>query len=86
VTTEHDHSACRELLGQLSEYVDGELEAALCVELEAHLVECPNCRVMVDTVRRTITLYHAQATTELPSDVEERLFRVLKLASREALE
>lgn len=78
--TEHDHSACRDLLDQISDYVDGELEAALCAELETHLAQCPNCRVMVDTVRRTITLYHAQAATELPSDVEERLFRVLKLA------
>jgi anti-sigma factor RsiW len=76
----HDHPACRELLGQLSVYVDGELESALCTELEAHLANCPNCRIMVDTVRKTITLYRAQATTELPSDVEERLYRVLKLA------
>jgi anti-sigma factor RsiW len=77
---EHDHSACRELLGQLSVYVDGELESALCTELEAHLADCRNCRIMVDTVRKTVTLYHAQATTELPTDVEDRLFRVLKLA------
>jgi anti-sigma factor (TIGR02949 family) len=76
----HDHSACRELLDQISVYVDGELESALCNELEAHLADCPNCRVMVDTVRKTITLYHRQATTQLPSDVEERLYRVLNLA------
>ena len=76
----HDHSACRELLDQISVYVDGELESALCNELEAHLADCPNCRIMVDTVRKTITLYHRQATTQLPSDVEERLFRVLNLS------
>ena len=78
--TEHDHGACRDLLDQISDYVDGELEAALCTELESHLAECPNCRVMVDTVRRTITLYHAQVATQLPSDVEDRLFKVLKLS------
>lgn len=76
---EHDHSTCRELLGQLSEYIDGELEAALCAELETHLSACANCRVMVDTVRKTITLYHTQSRTELPSDVEERLYKVLRL-------
>jgi anti-sigma factor (TIGR02949 family) len=80
VATGHDHASCQELLGQLSDYVDGELEEALCAELEAHLAGCPNCRVMVDTVRRTITLYSRQATTELPSEVEARLFRVLNLA------
>jgi anti-sigma factor (TIGR02949 family) len=79
VSIGHEHGTCRELLNQLSDYVDGELEAALCTELEAHLAECPNCQVMVDTVRKTITLYHTQAPAELPSDVEERLYRVLKL-------
>jgi anti-sigma factor RsiW len=77
--TEHDHTGCRELLGQLSDYIDGELEAALCAKLEAHLADCPNCRVMVDTLRRTIILYHAQAPAELPSDIQDRLYKVLKL-------
>jgi anti-sigma factor RsiW len=70
---------CQDLLGQVSDYVDGEMEAALCAELEAHLADCPNCRVMVDTVRKTVTLYHSQATTELPADVQNRLYKVLKL-------
>jgi len=76
---EHDHATCEEILARISDYVDGELEAALCVELESHLARCRNCRVLVDTVRKTITLYHAQAPAELPSGVEERLYRVLKI-------
>ena len=76
---EHDHSACQEILDHVSDYLDGELEAALCAELEAHLAGCHNCRVLVDTVRKTITLYHAQSPAELPSDVEGRLYRVLKI-------
>jgi anti-sigma factor RsiW len=79
VPMEHDESMCGELVAQFSEYIDGELEAALCAELEAHLAECPNCRVMVDTVRKTITLYHSYRTPELPSDVQDRLYRVLRL-------
>jgi anti-sigma factor RsiW len=75
----HEQGICRELLDQLSEYIDGELEDALCTKLEAHLAQCTNCRVMVDTLRKTITLYHAQAPAELPSDVEDRLYKVLKL-------
>jgi anti-sigma factor RsiW len=79
VSIEHKHPVCRELFGQLSDYVDGELEAAMCAQLEAHLAECPNCRVMVDTLRKTITLYRTQTPAELPSDVEDRLYKVLKL-------
>jgi anti-sigma factor RsiW len=76
---DHEHSICYELLEQVSEYIDGELEPGLCQELEAHLAGCPNCRIMVDTVRKTITLYHAQTPAELPQDVEDRLYKVLKL-------
>ena len=76
---DHDHSNCQEILDHISDYVDGELEAALCAELEVHLAGCHNCRVMVDTVRKTVTLYHSQAPAELPSDVEERLYKVLKI-------
>jgi anti-sigma factor RsiW len=79
MVTGHEQAICRELLDQLSEYVDGELEAALCIELEAHLAHCTNCRVMVDTLRKTITLYHAQVSAELPAEVEDRLYKVLKL-------
>lgn len=75
----HEHGLCHDLLGQLSDYVDGELEASLCAELEAHLAECPNCRVMVDTVRKTIILYRTQAAVELPSDIEARLYKVLEI-------
>jgi anti-sigma factor (TIGR02949 family) len=79
VSTEHDHGTCRELLDHISTYIDGELEAAICDELETHLAECPDCRIMVDTVRRTITLYRAQAATDLPSGVQDRLYKVLDL-------
>lgn len=79
MSAEHERGRCHELLGQLSDYIDGELEATLCAELETHLAECPNCRVMVDTVRKTITLYQSQAPTELPVEVQERLYKVLEL-------
>jgi anti-sigma factor RsiW len=67
------------MLEQLSDYIDGELEAVLCTQLEAHLAECPDCRVMVDTLRKTVILYRTQSPGELPVDVRERLYGVLKL-------
>lgn len=79
MTMEHDHGMCQEILEQISDYVDGELEVALCAELEAHLAHCYNCRVLVDTLRKTITLYHTQTPSQLPSGVEERLYKVLQI-------
>lgn len=76
---EEHEGGCRKLLGELSDYIDGELEAMLCAELEAHLARCPDCRVMVDTLRKTVILYRLQKQTELGPEVKARLYRVLKL-------
>jgi anti-sigma factor RsiW len=34
---------CSQVLALLSEYVDGELDAAAVDKIEKHLVGCPNC-------------------------------------------
>ncbi len=76
--------ACREIKDKLSAYLDGELESALCVEIEQHLHGCDDCRVMVDTLNKTITLYRNYGQENVPLDVHERLTRVLKLEQRKA--
>lgn len=53
-----DHSKCRSLLVFLSDFVDGNLSEELCQEIECHVAECQDCRIVVDTLRRTISLYH----------------------------
>ncbi|MCS6906929.1 MAG: zf-HC2 domain-containing protein [Anaerolineales bacterium] len=73
--------SCREMLSALSEYLDGELASELCAAIEVHLAECKNCRIVVDTLRKTITLYHQYAEEEasLPQEVRYRLFKRLNL-------
>ena len=75
-----DHNTCRHLLGSLSEYVDGELEASVCAEIERHLQECEKCRIVIDSLNKTITLYKTTSQqTSVPEGVRERLFHCLKL-------
>lgn len=82
----HTHSRdnltrCQELLGQLNDYVDGELAADLCHDLEQHLSGCPDCQVVFDTLAKTIKLYHLldETPVELTADVEARLMLRLRL-------
>lgn len=77
----HHHPSCREMLSSLSVYLDGELETEICAAIESHLAECENCRIVVDTLRKTITLYHqhAEEDPQLPDDVRLRLFKRLNL-------
>lgn len=76
----HDHENCEQLLGSLSEYIDGELTPDLCEEIEKHLAGCDDCRVVLNTTKRTIDLVHAPIEKpDLPDDVRERLFKRLNL-------
>ena len=78
--SDHEHARCKDLLGSLSEYVDGTLGEQLCIEIERHMSECQNCRIVVDTLRKTVLLYQQTAgPANIPSEVRERLFRTLDL-------
>jgi anti-sigma factor (TIGR02949 family) len=75
--TKHD---CRHLLGGLSDYVDASASQEICAEIERHLAECENCRVVVDTLRKTVYLVHAtNEQAEMPEDVRERLYKRLDI-------
>jgi predicted anti-sigma-YlaC factor YlaD len=83
-TREHNHENkdCGYLLGSLSEYVDGTLEEILCEEIERHVADCEDCRVVIDTLEKTVYLYHASAELEppiVPDEVKERLYKRLDL-------
>jgi anti-sigma factor (TIGR02949 family) len=71
---------CRNLLASLSDYVDGELGEDLCSEIERHMAGCENCQIVVDTLRKTIYLYHTTSSqTEIPPEIRQRLFLRLDL-------
>ena len=76
-----DRSKCQSLLNSLCDYVDGTLSDVLCQDIEQHLAECSDCRIMVDTMRKTILLVHGSSgeSAKVPGQVRERLFKTLKL-------
>lgn len=74
------HETCGQLVESLSEYVDGTLDETLCADLERHIQDCDDCKVVVDTLRRTIELYHITAPeVAVPADVRLRLYTCLNL-------
>ena len=71
---------CKHLFDSLSEYVDGTLQQAFCDEIEQHIANCENCRIVIDTLEKTIYLYHETAgEPKIPPDVRTRLFQRLNL-------
>ncbi|MBA3074325.1 MAG: zf-HC2 domain-containing protein [Anaerolineae bacterium] len=79
--SKHVHTGkCSAMLGDLSEYIDGSLQAEICAQIEEHMKTCDNCRVVVNTLRKTVELYeHCSDNVELPGEVKERLFAKLEL-------
>ncbi len=74
------HDNCHHFLDSLSDYVDGELKADLCLEIERHMADCDDCQIVIDTLKKTVYLYHETAEEPaIPSDVRVRLFRRLNL-------
>lgn len=79
-TAEHFQHDCQRKLEQLCEYMDGELEEAICVELERHLNQCHDCRILLDTLEKTLILYRCFNQTKLPRGARERLKSALSKA------
>ncbi|HLA84263.1 MAG TPA: zf-HC2 domain-containing protein [Thermoguttaceae bacterium] len=69
---------CEDLFAALIEYVDGELDAETSAMIERHLEECPACELVVDNIRRTISVYAADASVDVPAALHEHLDGLLR--------
>lgn len=68
---------CREFEAKLWAFLDGELEAAVCAELRAHLESCPGC---LDHYRfeDALRVFVRRCCHEpLPEALRDRLYRLL---------
>jgi len=75
---------CRGVIQQFSDFLDEELDPKLAEDLCRHLEACDDCRVVVDTCRKTVKVFCKTEPMALPADVQTRLDHALaeKLKSR----
>ena len=64
---------CSEFLKELTDYLDGVIDARTRSELEEHLTWCHDCYVVCNTTQMTIQIYKDQHLYELPEDLRGRL-------------
>ena len=74
--------SCREVWKELSNYLEGEVNAALRADLEAHLGECRHCNALLDGTRNVIILTADQRTFTLPASFSQRLQERLRMESQ----
>jgi anti-sigma factor RsiW len=75
-----NHTRCKDMLESLSIYVEGEATPALCSKIERHLAGCADCRIVVDTLRKTMDIYRRLPRPGMPEAARERLYKSLDLS------
>jgi predicted anti-sigma-YlaC factor YlaD len=68
---------CKNVIRELSSYLEGDLDVTVLSDLEIHLTRCEDCRLVVDTTRKTIDIYCKAEPVPLPEDVRTRLHQNL---------
>jgi anti-sigma factor RsiW len=68
---------CTEFLKELTEYLDGTADAALREELDEHMHWCHECKVVLNTTKKTIEIYRDNKLYELPERLRVRLHEAI---------
>jgi anti-sigma factor RsiW len=74
---------CQRVFRELSNYIDGDLDPVLRVELEVHLTVCQNCCLVVDQTKKTIELFCDSELVPLPEDVRSKIHAALREKMRQ---
>jgi anti-sigma factor RsiW len=65
--------ACKEVLANLSTYLDGEGSEELRAALEKHIATCRRCRVVFDSTGKMLKILLDVEPFEVPLEASERL-------------
>jgi predicted anti-sigma-YlaC factor YlaD len=70
--------SCKTLLAELCDFLDGGLDANTVHEIEVHMNHCQDCRLLVDTTRKTIEIFCNTEPLPLPEGIRNRLHEALE--------
>jgi len=69
---------CENVIHELSDFIDGDLDAAMKREIESHLQGCKECQLAIDQTKKTIEIFCDSELVELPNDVRNRLHEAVR--------
>jgi anti-sigma factor RsiW len=70
--------SCQEVIGLLTEYLEGGLTAAQMRAFDAHMALCPACLEFLASVRKTRAAVGGLRTADLPAEMHRSLHAFLK--------
>ncbi len=79
---------CKQFLQELNDFLDPTTDPEMKRHLQAHVTECPNCFVIVDTTQKTLQVYKGVEPQSIPEDVKTRLWNALerKMAAKKQVQ
>jgi anti-sigma factor RsiW len=77
---------CQAVFDRLSEYLDHELPAATCEELEQHIQNCAPCVEFVNSLKKSVSLHRAYQPMADPPAVSPEVKRSLREAYQRMLD
>ena len=67
--------SCLEVWREISNYIDGEIDAELRVRMEAHFRTCAHCKAVLEGTQNVVKLIGDGVVFEIPEGFSERLYR-----------
>ena len=78
--TTHIHSlSCGKVYEHLCENLDSKLDSESCRRIKAHILGCENCSALLDSLKKTVSLFKKYPAPELPEQTLEKLFAVIRM-------
>jgi anti-sigma factor RsiW len=69
---------CAEAYRFICDNLDEKLDSPRCRRIRRHLAGCPDCSTLLDSVKKTVTLYRMMPVPGVPSGVHETLLKTMK--------
>lgn len=83
VNGKNDGVSCRQVWQEISNYVEGEVDASLRAAMDAHFRTCAHCRSLLEGTRNVIRLYRDERMIDVPAGFGRRLENRLAQSARE---
>ena len=70
--------SCLEVWREISNYLDGEVDAELRARMEAHFKACAHCKAVLDGARNVVKLVGDGVEYQVPEGFSKRLYSKIK--------
>jgi anti-sigma factor RsiW len=71
---------CKQVYLHICDNLDAQMNSPKCREIRRHLATCPDCSALLDSVKKTVSLYRSTPEPDVPSSAHKRLVKTINLS------